>query len=374
MRSRPWSALALLALVACDGCTGKTGTSGRAEPLRDDRQDGTGGASCVAASVEELRACIAALADRGGTVVLEAGEYSLSRHVHIPHSGIHVRGEGSDATRVAIADGACQGAFVIGALALEVEHLPPVENVSIRNLSIDGNKAGNPCCETYVEPALTHLYVNAISVFNARNVSIADVTIRDARSGGIVTDRGVRNLVISNVVIRSSAWDAVALYQTRNSRVQDSLFERNAAAGISLDWYADGNVFSGNLLLRNGAGEQGLDISTCPTVLLATASPGIFSAGCSDNVFVNNVIAQSGSNGVQLGIGSDKETGSSRNYLGRNVLRQNAEFGVWLVGNASRENVAVGTLYSGNGARAVLLTATASAAAEHYLDVAAYSE
>jgi hypothetical protein len=156
--------------------------------------------------------------------------------------------------------------------------------------------------------------------------------------------------------------------------VQDSLFEQNSAAGISLDWYADDNVFSGNLVLHNGAGEHGLDTASCPEVLLATASPGIFSAGCSDNVFVGNVVTGSGSNGVQLGLGSDKRTGSSRNYLGRNVVRQNAEFGVWLVGSASRDNVAIGMHYAGNGLGAVLRTATTMPAAAHYLDLGAQAE
>jgi hypothetical protein len=359
----------LITLCACEA------RSGARERVAEQSQDGgVTEASCAASSVAELRACIAALGGGGGTIALAAGDYLLSQHVQIPHSDIRVRGAGVGATRFAIADGSCQAGFVIGSLALHVDEVGPVENVSIRGLSIDGNKAGNPCCETYVESGLTHLYVNGISVFNARNVTIADVAIRDARSGGIVSDRGVHDLVIENVVIRSSAWDAVALYQTRGSRVQDSLFEQNSAAGISLDWYADDNVFSGNLLLRNGAGEQGLDISSCPDVLLATASPGIFSAGCSDNVFTGNVIAGGGSNGIQLGLGSDKRTGSSRNYLGRNVLRQNAEFGVWLVGNASRENVAIGMLYSGNRLGPVLRTATTAPGATHYLDIGAHSE
>ena len=70
----------------------------------------------------------------------------------------------------------------------------------------------------------------------------------------------------------------------------------------------------------------------------------------------------------------DKRTGSSRNYLGRNVVRQSAEFGVWLVGDASRENVGVGMLYSGNRLGSLLRTATTMAAAQHYLDIGAQTE
>jgi len=373
MKLAPCSWLVLVAVCACDGLAGAPEPAGaHAEGVQ--RQGGKERAPCAAASVAELQACIDGLADGGGTVALAAGDYSLSRHVQIPHGGIHVRGAGVGATRIEVADGACQAGFVIGSLALHFDQVGVVEDVSIRGLSIDGNKRGNACCETYVGSGLTHLYVNGISVFNARDVTIADVSIRDARSGGIVADRGVRNLAISNVVIQSSAWDAVALYQTRGSRVQDSLFEDNAAAGISLDWYADDNLFSGNLVLRNGAGERGLDVTACPNALLATASPGIFSAGCSDNVFVGNVIAGSGSNGIQLGLGSDKRTGSSRNYLGRNVVRQSAEFGVWLVGDASRENVGVGMLYTGNRLGSLLRTATTMAGAQHYLDIGAQTE
>jgi hypothetical protein len=360
--------LGLLVLCACDRGTG-------VHPRADaENRDAGERASCAASTVAELRACIDALAGGGGTVALAAGDYLLSEHVQIPHSGIHLRGAGVGRTRIAIADGACQAGFVVGSAALHFDEVGPVEDVSIHDLSIDGNKTGNACCETYVAIGLRHLYVNGISVFGARDVSIMNVSIRNARSGGIVADRGVRELVIANVVIQSSAWDGVALYQTRDSRVQDSVFEQNAAAGISLDWYADGNVFSGNLLLRNGAGEHALDTTHCPDVMLARESPGIFSAGCSENAFVGNVITGSGGNGVQLGLGSDKHTGSSRNYLGRNVIRQSGEFGVWLVGNASRENVAVGMVYSGNRLGSLLRTATTLPDAQLYLDIAAQTD
>jgi hypothetical protein len=348
-----------------DGVAATTASAGE---LRDEH------VICTASSADELRICIDSLGNEGGTVVLKAGDYLLSRHVHVPYSGIHIVGEGVAKTRIRVADHACQAAFAIGPLALDVTGTPLVENVSISELSIDGNKSGNACCERYVEPALAHLYVNGISVFHARGVAIADVSIRNARSGGIVTDRGVLDLTIQNVTIRASAWDGIALYQTQQSSVRHSLLEQNAAAGISLDWYADHNLFSENLIAHNGSGETGLDTRSCSTVVRARASPGIFSAGCSDNVFVNNVVAEGGSNGVQLGLGSDKRTGSARNYFGSNIIRQNAEFGVWVVGDGSRDNFAVGTLDTQNRLGPLLLTDTSTPAAEHYLELGSERE
>lgn len=326
-----------------------------------------GGARCDAATVGELRACVEALRATGGTIAIAPGRYVLAQHVHIPYSGIQLEGAGAHATRFELADQACQAAFVIGTLALDASQVPALQHAAIRKLAIDGNKAGNPCCERYTQPELAHLYVNGISVFNAQHVELADVVIEDARSGGIVTDRGVRDLTIVRATIRGSAWDAVALYQTRASRVLASRFEHNAAAGISLDWYADANFFANNRLVANGRGETSLDVARCPAIDRARASPGVFVAGCSDNVFVHNTIAENGSNGVQLDFGSDERTGSTRNYFGANIVRDNAEFGVWVIGNATRDNLALATFNRGNRLGPLLLTGTTSPAEQHFL-------
>ena len=336
--------------------------SGHAE-VRDEPE------TCRAASVDELRACVESLRESGGRISLAAGRYELSQHVHVPYNGIHIEGAGTQATRIVLGDRVCQAAFVIGPLALDPSGTPALRDVSIRRLAIDGNKTGNPCCERYRQPELAHLYVNGVSVFHARNVELADLVIENARSGGIVTDRGVHDLTISHVAIRGSAWDGVALYQTRRSRVIGSQLEHNSAAGISLDWYADGNFFASNQVRDNGRGESGLDVRSCPGADRARASPGIFVAGSSDNVFVHNEILGNGSNGVQLDLGSDERTGSARNYFAGNVLRDNAEFGVWLIGDASRGNLAVATLSAGNRLGPLLLTGITSPAPEHFLEL-----
>ncbi|HEX2675104.1 MAG TPA: right-handed parallel beta-helix repeat-containing protein [Polyangiales bacterium] len=359
MTLHPWLCCAALMAGGCGGLAQADASSARA----DER------VTCTATSVTELRVCLDSLGDQGGRVALKAGRYVLSRHVQIRYGGIDVIGEGAGKTVLQLEEGACQAAIVIGSLALEPGAVPPVQNVSIRGLAIDGNKSGNACCERYTDPALAHLYVNGISVFNARNVTIEDVTIENARSGGIVTDRGVYELAVRGVTIRGSAWDGIALYQTHQSRISDSLLQDNAAAGISLDWHADGNVFTHNLILDNGAGETGLHTQRCAAIDRARASPGIFSAGCSDNVFVDNAIVGSGGNGVQLGLGSDKRSGSSRNYLGDNVIRDSAEFGVWVVGDASLDNLAVGTRNARNRLGPILFTDTHGPPAEHYLDL-----
>jgi parallel beta-helix repeat protein len=278
-------------------------------------------------------------------VLVRAGNYELTEHIHIPTSGIHLVGEGTGATNLRVADGACQAAIIIGTLSPDASGEDFVTDVSVSDLSIDGNKAGNLCCET--EPGAPTLTTNGISVYHAQDIQLSRVKIERARSGGITTDRDVHNLVVSNVTIRESFWDGIALYRTDASRVENSLIERNGAAAVSMDWNADGNAFSDNLFLDNGQGEQ-LDTSGCDNPAKPSTSPGIYLAGVSENAFSNNTISGSTNNGIEIKEGSDNPPSPSRlNSFVGNTIAGNTNHGVWMTPQCAGcfDNVGVGTRY-----------------------------
>jgi len=329
---------ALCVLAGCKGDQGEVGpmgppgpigATGPAGPTGPTGATGPAGVTCVASHPAAIRECIDSLAGGGGTVLVRRGLYVLTEHIHIPTSGIHLVGEGAGATILKVADGVRQAGIIVGTLKAEgYLDSERVTNVTISRLSIDGNKAGNRCHET--EPGTPHLTLNGISVYHARDVTISDVTIERARSGGITTDRGVHNLVVSRVTIRESFWDGVALYRTEASRVENSLIEGNSAAAISMDWSANGNSFTGNIFLNNATGEP-LVTSDCDQPAKPLAGPGIFLAGVSENLFANNVIIGNSDNGVQIKEGSaNPPPGSERNYFVGNVIARNINHGIWV--------------------------------------------
>lgn len=342
------SLLAFAVVAGCEGPVGPEGPPGPEGPVGPQGPQGPPGVtvSCVASQVEQIQQCINSLSSDGGTVLIKKGLYVLTEHVHIPTSGIHLIGEGAGATILKVADNARQAGIIVG--TLKASDLPQdeyVSDVTISRLSIDGNKAGNRCYET--EPGTPHLTLNGISVYYAQDITISDVTIERARSGGITTDREVHNLVVSRVTIRESFWDGVALYRTDASRVENSLIEENSAAAISMDWSADGNSFTDNLFLNNATGEA-LNTSDCENSAKPESGPGIFLAGVSENLFANNVIAGNSDNGVQIKEGSaNPPPGSALNYFVGNIIAENTNHGVWVTPQCVNcfGNVGLGTRY-----------------------------
>ncbi|PYI54811.1 right-handed parallel beta-helix repeat-containing protein [Paenibacillus flagellatus] len=172
------------------------------------------------------------------------------------------------------------------------------ENVSIRHLTIDGNKANN---------AVTNGCRNAgIFLFNARRSVIADCTVRDYNGDGI-SYQGGEDIEVVRCVCRDNGGKGVHPGSgTKRTRILECRFVGNGLDGIFLCWRVQDGLVEGCVSERNA--QSGLSIGHKDTNNVIRGNRfadngyyGIFfrnepdPMGANDNKIENNVITDNGS-------------------------------------------------------------------------------
>ena len=119
------------------------------------------------------------------------------------------------------------------------EDFPTVSrDIFIYGVEIDGNKAN----QQFEIEKRGHIRNNGISVRNADNVIISNVSVRNCRSGGLVLERGSRRVAVLNSVFSENFFDGVAGYESEGCLLYNLESTQNEAAGISLDLNFDKNT------------------------------------------------------------------------------------------------------------------------------------
>jgi hypothetical protein len=131
-----------------------------------------------------------------------------------------------------------------------------------------------------------HGYIrnNGVTVRGADDVTIRNVSVQGALSGGITLEKRSGNLVVENLTSRHNLYDGFAAYETTpdsQSVFRHLRFEDNLHAGISIDLNFNGNAFDDFQIVGNH------DV-------------GIFARDSADNSF-SNFLIEGNKNGVYLG-------------------------------------------------------------------------
>lgn len=274
-----------------------------------------------------IREALRALPPEGGTVMIPSGSYTCTTPIVLDRSNTTLRGEGSVTLR--LAERANSPVIVMG----EVRTPPnPVHNVRVINLRLDGNRlqqqsecwGGN--CDS---GGLAFIRNNGITVRGIINGRIENVFITGARSGGVVTERGCRGLVIDHLAVTDSHFDGFAGYDTTGSDLRHMSLYANRAAGISIDLHFSGNRIRDSHLYRNG------DVS-------------IFMRESNDNHFENLLIEDSGSHGIFLAFADDPRSCPVNNeFLNLSVLRSKG-FGFLLNNDCAGNFLSGEAMFRGN--------------------------
>lgn len=244
------------------------------------------------------------------------GDQVISEPI-ILSSNTVLRGNGYKLT---LKDGANCPVIIVG----DVSDKPGrVENVTVRDLTIEGN-AKNQKDEIWPGSQVRN---NGISVRAGFHISIDKVTISNSRSGGIVLERGCRDVIVSNSKVTTSVFDGIAAYETENSVIFNCELSFNGAAGISLD-----NDMNKNYLVHNRLESNGVI--------------GIFARDASDNQF-EDIIVENHSYGVFLAE-SEKEFSQAMNNVFKNMVF-NSNQKAFRVNNISCVgNTLVNSTFNGN--------------------------
>ncbi|MEQ1879022.1 MAG: right-handed parallel beta-helix repeat-containing protein [Bdellovibrionia bacterium] len=215
----------------------------------------------------------------GGEVAIPEGTYTCMSPIVLDRSHAHLTGKGDVLLRLGRNVNA--PVLVMGDAATPPRSL---EDVRVSNLKIDGNRwyqkfeCWGGACDS---GGTAFIRNNGITVRGLTRGKIQNVAVTSARSGGVVTEKGVYDLVIEGLLATDNEFDGFAGYETFGARLTGLNLSRNRAAGISIDIRFHGNHFKDVRIENNG------DV-------------GIFMRDSNMNVFENVSILNSGSHGVFL--------------------------------------------------------------------------
>jgi parallel beta-helix repeat protein len=156
--------------------------------------------------------------------------------------------------------------IIIGSIEENPTYL--VENITIENLILDGNKA-NQDYEIW-QLILNYIRNNGISIRHCRNVIIRNCVIKNARSGNIVIEKECENITIEGCHLSNAYFDGIACYISKNCIIKNNIIENNVYAGMSFDLQFNDNIISGNTITANDL--------------------GIFLRHCDNNLIFGNVL------------------------------------------------------------------------------------
>jgi parallel beta-helix repeat protein len=244
-----------------------------------------------------INRALAALQKDGGEVVLSAGTYQVSTPIIISSDNITLRGAGP-ATLLRLAAKANCPAVVVGDEANKPRRT--VRNVCVADLRIDGNRTQqqgecwNGVCDTGPSTAIRS---SGVVIRRARDILVLRVSASRCRSGGMVTEKVCRRLLVQDFAASDNEFDGLACYETEDSRFTGLNLHHNKSAGISTDLDFDHNTFSNVRMYNNG-------------------SHGIFMRNSSKNTFEDLEVKHSGRAGIFVDqVDKDRRTGSVGNHF-----------------------------------------------------------
>jgi hypothetical protein len=284
-----------------------------------------------------IQAAIDALPDGGGVVTVPIGTFQCSTSIVIAKDRIELRGWGQ-ATVLRLADGAQAPVLVIG----DVSPQPTVvhRHIRVADLAIDGNFENQAYeCDGGACDATHFMRNNGITIRGCEDVTVENVHVRGARSGGLVTEKGCRRVTVRGFSSTENYYDGLAGYETEDS-VFTGLFlhdngARNGAdaprgAGLSFDHRFDANLLTDVVISNSG-------------------TVGVFMRDSHNNVFAGLQVVGSGQYGVFLAQGDGgAATAATGNTFQGLTVRDSAWAGFRVNDDSCTNNLVSGAQFAGN--------------------------
>lgn len=200
---------------------------------------------------DEIQQALDALPPDGGEVVLPPGQIAIRQPIVLRRDFQTLSGSGSPTVLWLENDANCP-VIIMG----EPINNPrqTVKHLRVGDLTIDGNRFRQQRELWKLQGEGSQIRNNGITVQGVTDSVIANVTSTRCRSGGLVTTRGVRRLMVRNLDAFDNEFDGLACYQTEDCLFTDLYLHDNPGAGISLDLAFNHNVISNAVLNANDLG------------------------------------------------------------------------------------------------------------------------
>jgi Right handed beta helix region len=249
----------------------------------------------------------------GGTVFLPEGLYLLKGPVVLDRDHLTLRGAGPK-TVLQTMDGSDCPVVVMGSTETPIHRA--TRNLTVSDMTLDGNRMmqKEECWTGKCDSGgLAYIRNNCLTVRGVEDSRIARIKATRGRSGGLVTEKRCRRLIVEEFEAWDNHFDGLACYETEESVFTGLHLHHNQFAAISLDIHFHRNAIVNSLLEHNG-------------------HQGIFMRESNANVFQNLVIRHNGAHGVFIAQVDDDAGKSSRDnifsglraeHLGREAFRVN---------------------------------------------------
>lgn len=226
---------------------------------------------------EDLRLVLDGLPDNGKhqTVCLAEGTFDLQDMLVLTRDELTLRGQGSDATVLQLAENTPSPVLVLG----DARHQVPqrsIRQVTVADLAIRGGGAGG----SEFRPDLPYLSNSGLVVRRGEQITLRNLDVRHCRSACLLTEYHSENVTIANSYISDAQWDGISLNRAGPTSIVGNTIENNVAAGITVEYLQDSEVVD-NVIADNG-------------------SHGIYLADAEHNTFSKNVIKNNRQAGVFL--------------------------------------------------------------------------
>jgi hypothetical protein len=203
------------------------------------------------ATSTEIQQALDGLPESGGEVVLPPGNFEVCQPIVLRRDHQTLRGSGVE-TVLHLAGSANCPVIIMG----EPVNYPKqtVKNLRVSDLFIDGNRFQQQHETWQLQDEGSQIRNNGIQVQGVSDSTVENVVCARCRSGGLVTTRGVRRLVVKNLKSFDNEFDGLACYQTEDCLFTELNLHNNPGAGISLDLAFNHNVISNAVLTGNDLG------------------------------------------------------------------------------------------------------------------------
>jgi hypothetical protein len=270
----------------------------------------------VVAQGRDLAAIVNALEvlpPEGGTVFLPEGLYLLKGPVVLDRDNLTLKGAGPK-TVLQTMDGCDCPVVIMGSTETPVRRV--TRNLTVSDLTLDGNRMmqKEECWTGKCDSGgLAYIRNNCLTVRGVEDSRIARIRATRGRSGGLVTEKRCRRLIVEDFEAWDNHFDGLACYETEESVFTGLHLHHNQFAAISLDIHFHRNARVNSLLEHNG-------------------HQGIFMRESNANVFQNLEIQHNGGQGVIVAQVDDEAAKACRDnifsglrceHMGREAFRVN---------------------------------------------------
>lgn len=266
----------------------------------------------------DVQAALDALPEGGGEVVLPAGTIMVNNPIILQRDGLTLRGAGAS-TILRLANRMNCPVVVLGTTKNKPSKI--VARLRLADVTIDGNADDQKVEKWATAGEGSEIRNNGVTVRGCRDALVERVTAFNCRSGGLVAEKGVQRLTVSDFTSYDNVFDGLAAYKTTDSTFTRLHLHNNPkGAGISLDLSFNGNVISDAVLVENDLGiflrESNRNVFQ-GIVIRKSIHDGIFMAQageatadgwevlpdtqCTDNLFTGIMIMDSAGAGFRVG-------------------------------------------------------------------------